>query len=519
MEVLQELSLSLSEESKKAFRKYLQHRSNKKERKDLIIFNKLCSSGKLQTKEIVKELYGKYTRNNASAYYFIRIRLKKQLENFILQQSDDSDYQLQISRLTNLARNLCFHKKYKPAWHYFKAAESVAIKAEEYELLNQVYQNMIEYAWTQPSNTLEEVIQKAHANQTAAQETRSINLALSVVHNRLNSYQNRVEKPDIENIVQEALLKFGVQKIVIQKASQYYKLAMLVKVSLEAKNDYEELYKYMARTIQKIEKAKLFSKYNYQYKINLLNVVCYAAARAGNYQFAEKYIGIIEEENKKYPDTDLLTIRSSMAKLVCFGLTGRIREALDGLDHLKKKYKKLYRNDDHFFITLNCNTASLQFHIGNIAVSRKCLNELLNHSKRILRSYGLKDLFYCHSIECLLAIEAEDLDYANSRVKSIERKYKNFLQQSPNLRMNQFIKLLRNIVVSDSPWTNERIKKEVWQFISCQPLYKPGSEFISFNAWLYSKLEKTSYSENGYNIAIKEKIENGFFKQAGSLIQ
>src|SRR5690606_12372358 len=107
------------------------------------------------------------------------------------------------------------------------------------------------------------------------------------------------------------------------------KLAILVKMALEEKKEYGELYKYMIRTLQEMENTGLFNKYNYKYRIELQNMVCYAATRAGDYATAEKYIQIIEEENKAYPETDLLSIQSFMAKVVCLGLTGRTRETIE----------------------------------------------------------------------------------------------------------------------------------------------------------------------------------------------
>src|SRR5690606_845116 len=129
----------------------------------------------------------------------LRKCLKQLLESFIIQQKTTGSNQLHISRLTNLAQNLYNNKKYRPAWHYLKTAENIAVKAEEYELLNHIYQNMIEYAWTQPLHVLNEILEKEKANRTQAQITRSMNLALSVIHNKLKVYHLTGKKADIQN--------------------------------------------------------------------------------------------------------------------------------------------------------------------------------------------------------------------------------------------------------------------------------------------------------------------------------
>src|SRR5690606_6584413 len=100
------------------------------------------------------------------------------------------------------------------------------------------------------------------------------------------------------------------------------------------------------------------NKYNYRYKIELLNEVCYASVKAGDYKTVEKYIGIIEDENRKHPKTDFLSFKSFMAKATFLGITGKIHQSLDVLDYLELKYKKLYKTDDYLFMRLNCNKAS-----------------------------------------------------------------------------------------------------------------------------------------------------------------
>ena len=119
-------------------------------------------------------------------------------------------------------------------------------------------------------------------------------------------------------------------------------------------------------------------------------------------------------------------------------------------------------------------------------------------------------MLYCHITECLLSIEIGDNEYAASRLKSIERKFKTLLNQSHNYRQKVMVSLLRKIIYNIDFWQSKNLRNKAWNFIRLQPYYKPGSEFISFNAWLYSKLENVPYGEAEYNKAIEERMNNGF---------
>lgn len=502
MDKLFELTNSLSKEEQLLFRKYHTRKSSQTERKDISLYNELCA-GKYDFKNFIEDIYGVHNESTCRAHRMLRLRIKESLEDFIHQRVRKDDTPSYINKLVNIARFLYFRKKYPLAWNYLKKAEKIAAMAEEYVLLNQVYQYMIEYSWTQPSLNLKKLIKKEQKNHAEAQAARSIYLAFSVIRNELSKKYNKGEKPNIERIIQKTLTKFNVQETYAHKASHYYNLAMLVKMSLDEEHKYKELYEYIIDTIEKMEAAKLFDKYNYQYRIELLNVICYAAVRAGDYSTAQKYIDIVETENKIYPETDFLSIKSFMAKVVCLGSTGKMNEAIEVLEYLRTKYKKLYRDDDYFFTTLNYNLAAAYLQIQDIDVPRKCLNELLNNSKRVVRHSGLEMLFYCHAVECLLAIEADDCSYALYRIAATERKFKNYLKQAHNFRNNDFIKLLRHIAQNNTAWKDENFRREIWRFINLKHQYNPGPEFISFNAWLYSKLENVAYNEGEYDKAVK----------------
>lgn len=497
MDRLHTLVNSLKNVEQRQFRKYIVYKNNISNRKDLKTFNYECGIKPLDSNKKVKLLYDKVDNDSINSYRMLRVRVKEGLENFIFQQAQKDDTAIFINKQIEVARFLYFRKKYDLSWVYIRKAERTAIKAEQFELLNQIYQYMIEFAWTHPSNILNEIIEKEKANREQAQITRSMNLALSVIHSKLKVYHNKGKKADIQNIVKETLKKFNVEKVVAEKASERYKLAMLVKVSLEEENNYKELYQYMIDTIQEMEEAKMFTKYNYRNRIDLLNIVSYTASRAGDFATAEKYIKIIEDENKVYPETDLLSIQSFMTKAICLGLKNQITEALQVLEYLQNKYKNLYRDDDYFFVTMNWNLTSVNLHLGDVNYAMQSINELLSHQKRIKKQAGLNGLFYTHVAECILAVEQNKIDYAESRILSIERKYKHFLKQPYNTRNSHFIQILKTIIKDPMIWEGETFKKNAWSFIMEKIDYKPGLEFISFNAWLYSKLGNVAYNELG----------------------
>src|SRR5690606_22912136 len=196
MNQLYHLSHSLGEDEQKHFRKFLTHKSNAEKRKDLEVFDKICKLGDYRTDEVVTEIYGVYNEATSTAHRMLRVRIKKILEDFIHQQVRKDDTPLYIHKLITIARFLYLRKKRALSWNYLLKAEKIAIKAEEYELLDQVYQFMIEYAWAQEKDILREVIQKERANQEQAQASRSINLALSVIHNKLRKLHSSGKKPD-----------------------------------------------------------------------------------------------------------------------------------------------------------------------------------------------------------------------------------------------------------------------------------------------------------------------------------
>src|SRR5690606_7046296 len=173
-----------------------------KERKDIQLFNFLCEKEKA-TEENDKKNVHSIPTDSDGAYRRLRYRLKESLQDYIYQQVRKDDTPLYINKLIAIARFLYLRKKYFLSWKYLEEAESIASKAEEYELLNQVYQHMIEYSWTQPRLILRSVIQKERENQVQAQATRSLNLALSVIHNELRKSHIKGNRANIEKIIKK----------------------------------------------------------------------------------------------------------------------------------------------------------------------------------------------------------------------------------------------------------------------------------------------------------------------------
>lgn len=510
MDYLSELSNSLNKKELSQLKSYIKSKSNNYQRKDLTVLETVIQKGKYDSKEMVSSLYGKTTASGLNAHRAIRHRLKDHIEHFIYQHVPLDDTPLRINKLTTISRFLYFRKKHNLSWHYLEKAESLAKQAEEYELLSQVYQYMVEYAWGQPQEKLNLVIEKIEKNQEMAKSTQIMNIALSVIRNKIRKHQEKGHRPDIEKLIQSTLSKFKIENFVLKKASQYYKLAMLIKISLEEKGDYEGIYKYMIHTIDEMENAKLFDKFNYRYRIDMLNAICYSAAGAGEYDLSEKYMKTIEEENQLHPETELFSLRSYMAKVVCLALTDKLPKALEVLEFMKKEYKKIYINDDHFFVTLNSNFISIHFQLNEIVKSKKYLNELLNHSNRIKRYNGLEYLFNCQAIECILAIESNQIEYADYRISSMQKKFNQMLHKPYHRRKAFFLQLVKDILNDNEPWKSNKLRRKVLSFLQIEPIYKASSEFISFNAWLYSKIKNQAYHEGNYNQAAQE---NNFWKE------
>ena len=97
-------------------------------------------------------------------------------------------------------------------------------------------------------------------------------------------------------------------------------------------------------------------------------------------------------------------------------------------------------------------------------------------------------------LELILHFENGDMNFIDYRINEVRNGFKKLLRQDAYIREANFLKILKRCVSKVKPFQQKNIIKLSETFIEQSPPFGLGSnEFISYQLWLRSKLDKRAY--------------------------
>jgi intergrase/recombinase len=93
-------------------------------------------------------------------------------------------------------------------------------------------------------------------------------------------------------------------------------------------------------------------------------------------------------------------------------------------------------------------------------------------------------------IEVIIAIETGDIDYAESRMNSLIRRYGGYLKTQPQSNIIRFVKLVRYYCRYPEEVISEKFAAKVDATIKWKPSEQEDLFLMTIFAWLKSKMQK-----------------------------
>lgn len=499
MDLLLEIIHSLSPGEEKSLVKYLDYKSNFKDRIDKKLLQLMRQDNLLTNDDLIVQLYNlpplHIPVEKRNSYYQWRSILSNNIEDFILQQITTEDKTHYIIKLTLIARFLFNRKKYKAALKYLRKAESIASDLAHYNLLDRIYSLRIEYAWVSSEINMDELMIKWKQNAELLAKDTSINAALGLLHYRIVAAHKLGRQVDIDKLIHQILSQFNIDtEAVGHNVKTRYKIAMLVKTPLVEKGKYSELTNFLVRTYLDMEKKHLFDKYSHRIKVELLTDICNAAVKGKQYDTCEKYINIVNREHELYPGYTFLNVKSIMTQYVLYSITNRPNEAAGIIQKFENSFmSRIVQEDDYYFVSGNLNLLSSKYAIDDVNGAKKYLVKLLNSERRVLNHTGYAGLFCCQVVDCMFNFDLKEYEYVIQKIKAIRRRFKIFLAQPGNIRYKLFLKILHYWAHHADNLSDKKINNDLNDFLTMNQPALGSGEFIPFTPWVRSKLEKRKY--------------------------
>ena len=271
MDVLTQIITSLTSDEVRRF-KILSNRFKADEEKKLLLLFDAFRSGGMETVEdnVVIQLYGENTPNAKNNYYRLKNKLLNSVEKSLIFYHYNDKSALETHSYLQLS--LIFEERglYRETYHYLKKAEKVAVKNDQFNILEVIYDEMVRLASKDIEIEIEQILKRRKENFEKLQVTRMTSEVLGVIAQQLKkrNFSDAGKKNEsVIRLLEETKEKLETHKQIFHSSSGKTLIFRAVAAILQQKSAYFELEKYVKETLQDFEENQIFNKENHAFRI------------------------------------------------------------------------------------------------------------------------------------------------------------------------------------------------------------------------------------------------------------
>lgn len=490
MDELREIIHTFEKEEQKDFKTFINRLKKKQQRKDLDLFELLLEKKEYKREEILQILYPE--DKNLEAYHATRKRLIKQVTEFVYVKriKEDSTSVSQILGLISLSNYLFEKKRTRTAWSYLKKAETIAINSRHFDILNNIYSYMLRNAESEYALNLNEIIRKKDTNLKKAIQEDNANTAYQVIKHQLNESLAQGTELNIDFMVKKVLMDYELTQASVENPKIIYNIIAITRQAFLSKKDFFTFEPYI--TTKYNELKDLFDKQNHLLKLNMLYWIAHTLYRNRKFKEAEKYLDELHNNLLAYKKSQYHQLIDKYyllkAGVLCF--SGNIDTAIELLETYLDEHPKL---DKKQLLNTYLNLSVYYFWKQDY---NKALNVFLriNHSdqwcsKKMGKEWVMKKLM----IEVLGYYEMDNMDVADSRLRSLQRNFADLFDRKPYDRLKYYISIIKKIMDNPQVATETDFQNEIESKTRWLPVNEEDLQAMMFYAWVKSKMIKKPF--------------------------
>lgn len=469
---IKELIQLLSPTEKRAFIDFLELRNKRRDAKNIELFQLLEKDAEARMKKQI----------GANAYGALKSRLKESLLKYLSlgpirkQHSEE----LSLFQTISVAKLLLEKGNMAAGLDYLLKAEKEAHLREHFLYLNEIYHLIIEYSDFFPDLDLGSMIEKHQYNQKRLFQQENMNLVYALIRKKFRQAEFEGVTVDMGQLIQTSYQDFQISEDVGFSLKSLHQLCQLADIYGASTLNYYHADQFFAQYIP--EDLLLYRKKNtshHKYLVEMLVSLANIYFRKRDFLKAQSYLNEIEklELQPVLAKHDMAFNRFWLIQSLLHNFQGFPELAIKDL--AQRKVQDLYS-----LLTLSM----IHFQQGEYALVRSTLAQLHHSDRFYMKHFGIEQVLRRNLLEILVHIELGDLDFAESRLDSFERRFKKELQTKKYQNALSFIELVKYL--NDHPETvrSDSFKKLVDEKFIWKPDVQEDIFFISFYAWLKAKM-------------------------------
>lgn len=484
MNILQKIIATLNKEESRFYKLFASRTNSKKERKDVLLFDYI----KRQNKDydegfIAKKLY----KDNKNAFYQLKNRLFKDLNKSMMLQHLPREKDMHTLQSVLLSRVYKRKGDVDLSFYYLKKAESNALQIEAFELLAIIYAEIIKLSYDMVSIGVEEYIAKQKENKLKLDQIQEIDQILAAASYRIKTAQNFSGKNDaILNVLEKAVKEFAKNKDIPKSPKFRFKVYLTISRILLQKHDFTALEDYILHTYKEFTNDNLFNKANHEHKLMMLIYLTNCFYKTHKLKKSLEFAEILKKGMNEYGGflRDKFLFYYYNALVINYSVLDK-KEALRILEEARKN--PIIKQLPTYTVFIYLNTALIYFDQGKYRMAIKNLSRLLLHDDFV--DIGKSFQFKIYIASLIIRYELGDFDTIESRLKYIQRNYKEILENDDFKRDIELIKIISELIYCSNLQQDKNLLRQVKTLVTAiDDDTADDVDVINYNLWLKSKL-------------------------------
>ena len=484
MNILQKIIATLNKEESRFYKLFASRTNSKKERKDVLLFDYIKRHNEDYDESfIAKKLY----KDNKNAFYQLKNRLFKDLNKSMMLQHLPREKDIQILQSVLLSRVYKRKGDLDLSFYYLKKAESKALEIEAFELLAIIYAEIIKLSYEMVSIDVEEHIAKQKQNKLKLDQIQEIDQILAAASYRIKTAQNFSGKNDaVLNVLEKAVKEFAKNKDIPKSPKFRFKVYLTISRILLQKHDFAALEDYLLHTYKEFTVDKIFNKTNHEHKLMMLIYLTNCLYKRHKLKKSLEFAEILKKGMDEYGGflRDKFLFYYYNALVINYSVLDK-KEALKILEEARRNH--IIKQLPTYTVFIYLNTALIYFDQRKYRMAIKNLSRLLLHDDFV--DIGKSFQFKIYIASLIIRFELGDFDTIESRLKYIQRVYKEILENDDFKRDAELIEIISKLIYCNNLQQDKKLLAKINKlFAAIDDDTADDVDVINYNLWLKSKL-------------------------------
>ncbi|PWH84510.1 hypothetical protein DIS18_08295 [Algibacter marinivivus] len=485
---------TFSTEEQQKFISYLAKKNKRNDTKNVALF-KLLLKKEQNSNTICKTLYGSQKKD---AYHALRKRLYESLIDFTANQSlqEENSTDMQIIKYILAAKSFLQQKHFKIAYKILDKAEKLAKAHDLFPFLNEIYNTQIQFAHAYPSVDIDSLSLKLKNNQKNSLLEDELNIVYAKIKTTLNSISYQAKVLDFQTILNNTLKAHKINLNAIISFKALYQLITISSISAFITKDYLKIEPFLISNYQSILANKNTEKQGY-YHIQILYAIANTLFRNKKFKESLFYLDLMLQQmishKRKYYNT--FKLKYLLLKALNANYNNQQDLAIEILEPI------IYKKHQDTEVLLDIHLSLLVFHFqkNNLKKAHNLLSKF-NHSDQWYKEKaGIEWVIKKNLVEILLHIESQNINLAESKLRSFKRSYYPYLEDINQKRVITYLSFVEMYYKNPEQVTSEAFKNKVEHAFDWLETHKEDIFVISFYSWLKSKMN----NEDLYKTTLK----------------